>query len=86
MTLPNVNLCLNKMGETGEGCKVDRGIRALTGQRESLTHSIEALAGDLHNQYILSISGEVSKGRAGGLGGDKGDERDGNFVSDLATA
>ena len=83
MTLPNVNMCLVKMGETGEGSKVDRGIRALIRQRTILTHSNEALAGDLHNQYISSISGEMSNERAGG---EKGDERDGNFVSDLATA
>ena len=83
MTLPNVNVCLVRMGETGEGSTVDRGRRALTRQRRSLTHSNEALAGDLHNQYILSISGEGSNERAGG---EKGDEKDGNFVSDLATA
>lgn len=56
---------------------------ALTRQRKSLTHSNEALGGDLHNQYILSISGEASKERAGG---EEGDEKEGKFVSDLTTA
>ena len=54
--------------------KLIEALRALIRKRRSLTHSNEALAGDLHNQYILSISGEVPKERAGGEKEMKGTE------------